>query len=132
MCQFEGNAELTSQAHDFRFREFDQRRVDTNARAPLDAGFGGEVAHLFESMNELGPAIRIAGVIERVDADVDVVGFEHFGPCQRERKKDRVARRHVGDRNPAAHGRFVAALGNGDVVREGGVAEYAQSILATR
>ena len=41
----------------------------------------------------------IAGVVERVDADDDVARAEDFGPAERQREEDRVARRHVGRRN---------------------------------
>ena len=46
-----------------------------------------------------GPAVGIARIVERVDADDDVVGAEHLGPAERERQEHGVARRHVGRGN---------------------------------
>ena len=69
----------------------------------LDAGLGGEVRHPLEGVDVLGAAVGIAAVVERVDADEDVARAEHLGPREREREEDRVARRHVGDRDPRAH-----------------------------
>ena len=63
------------------------------------AGLGGEVGEPLEGRDEFRPAIRIAGIVDRVDAAEDVGGAEHFGPAQRHRQHDGVARRHVGDRN---------------------------------
>ena len=60
------------------------------------------LAMLLERRDEFRPAVRIAGVVDGVDADEDVVRAEHLGPGQRERQEHRVARRHVGDRDAAA------------------------------
>ena len=65
---------------------------------------------LLERRDVLGPAVGIARVVERVHADEDVAAREHLGPRQRERQEDRVARRHVCDRDFRAVGRDVAVL----------------------
>ena len=80
-------------------RQSQQRRVDLQARAALDAGFGRQVRHALVGLDELGTAVGIARVVERVHADEDVGRFQHLGPRQRERKEDGVARRDVGDGN---------------------------------
>ena len=49
-----------------------------------------------------GPAVRIAGIIERIDADEDVPRPARLGEAQREAEEDRVARGHVGDRDAVA------------------------------
>ena len=90
--------ELGAAADDVGLAERDERRVNPEARA-LDAVAGAEVRDTLEGGDELGPAVGIAGVVERVDADHDVVRAEHFGPSHRERQEDRVARRHVGGRD---------------------------------
>ena len=74
-----------------------------NAKArTFRAGAGGEIGKLLESANELRPAIWIAAVIHRVDADENIRRSEHFCPGQSVGKKDRVPRRDVGDRNAAS------------------------------
>ncbi len=75
-------------------------------------------------MNEFGAAVRIAGIIERVHADEDLVRFEYLRPGQCERKKYRVTRGHVGNGNLQVHCGLVPAFRNGDFIGEGGVAEY--------
>ena len=67
--------------------------------AAFDAGFGGEVGHLFKGCNEFRPAIGIAGVVERIDAEKNVACAQHLGPGQRKGEKDGVARGHIGDGN---------------------------------
>ena len=41
-------------------------------RPAFDAGPRRQPRQLLERANELGPAVRVAGVVERVDADEDV------------------------------------------------------------
>src|SRR6185503_20308627 len=45
------------------------------------------------------PAIGIAGVVERVDADDDVPRLEHFRPAKRQPEEDGIAGRHIRDWN---------------------------------
>ncbi len=65
----------------------------------FDAGLGRKIRHPLVCRDVFRAAIRIAAVVKRVDADIDVVRAKHFGVGQTERKKDRVARRYVSDRN---------------------------------
>ena len=51
---------------------------------------------LLERGDELGTAVRIPGVVERVHADDDVVGAEDFGPAKRQREEHGVPRGDVG------------------------------------
>src|SRR5204863_3724529 len=79
-----------------------QRRVDGKA-ATLDSGLGREVCEPLELGNELRPAIGIARIIERVDADEQVARPARLGEAEREAQKDRVARGDISDRNPLTH-----------------------------
>ena len=54
-----------------------------------------------KGLEELRPAVRIARIVDGVDADEDVARAEHLGPAERERQKQRVARGHVGDGDSA-------------------------------
>ena len=92
----------------------------------LDAGLGRHVRHAFESLEELGTAIGIAGIIEGIHADEDIGGIEHFGPREREGKKNRVARGDVGNRNLARHFVRGTPLGDFHVTGKRGTAEHAQ------
>jgi hypothetical protein len=89
---------------------------------PFDPGLGGEVGEPLERGDELGPAIGIARIIERIDADEQVARAARLGKAEREAEEDGVARRHVGDRNALAH----AFLGHGDVGGQRRAAEGAQ------
>src|SRR5438132_754601 len=75
-----------------------KRRVNPECAA-LNTFCGGERRQLLERRNVFGPAVGIAGVVERVHADEDVACAEHFSPSERERQKYRVPRRDVGRRN---------------------------------
>ncbi len=79
-------------------RHRNQRRLDPKPSA-FDARLGRQLRGSLECLDELRTAIGISRVVERVDADEDVVGAEHFRPCERERQHHGIARRHVGRRN---------------------------------
>ena len=64
----------------------------------LDTGLGREIGEALELGDKLRPAVGIARIIERIDADVDVARAVRFGEPEREAEEDRVARRNVGDR----------------------------------
>ena len=71
-----------------------------------------QVGHALEGRDVFRAAIRIAGVVDRVDADEDVAGLQRLGPGQREGQEHGVARRHVGDGMPCADlGRIAPCLG---------------------
>jgi hypothetical protein len=69
----------------------------------LDAGPGRQVGHGFEGGDVVRPAIRVTGIVDRIDADEDVAAAQHLGPGQRQRQHDGVARGHVSDRNARLH-----------------------------
>ena len=68
------------------------------------------LGHPFEGGDILRPAIGIAAVVDRVDANEDVGGRQHFSIGQRQRQKHRVARGHVRDGNTSFHLFGAAAL----------------------
>ena len=103
-------AERQAAADDLGLRQADERRVDREAGA-FDAGLRRERGHPLERLDELRPAVGIAGVVEGVHADDDVRRAEGFGPGQRERQEHGVARRHVGRRD--------AGVVDGAVLRHG-------------
>ncbi len=86
--------------------------VHAQARA-FHARASGEVGQAFKGLHELGAAIRIAGVVDRVDAAEQVGGADHLRPSQRQRQHDGVARRDVGDRDIVGHGRQAFGIGVG-------------------
>ena len=97
----EVDAETQPFAHDARLAPPDQGRVDLQ-RPALHRGARGQVREPFERGDEFRAAIRIARIIDRVDAEHHVVSCEHLGPGERRPQHHGVARRHVGDRNPRA------------------------------
>ncbi len=101
-----------------------KRRVDTQVRPALDAGLGREVRHVFgtECGDELGAAIRITRVINRIHADENIGALEHFRPSHRVSQKNRIARGDICDRD--AFGQ--AVLGNLDVSGKRAAAESPQ------
>ena len=100
-----------------------QRRVDPEAPLALHPRAGGQIGQALEGRDEFRPAVRIAGVVHAVDADKDVEGVQHLRPAQRDRQKNRVAGRHIGDGDLC----FVqGVLGNADIVRQGAAANGAQ------
>src|SRR5438093_794695 len=86
--------------------------------ATLDRCFRSAVRHVLECCYVLRSAVRIPTVVERVHPDIDVVSTQYLRPGKRERKEDRVACRHVRDRDSNAHLFDRATFGNGDVARK--------------
>lgn len=80
-----GEAEVHAQAnaltHDVGLAEELQRRMHAQARA-FHAGLGGQIRQHLEGTHELWPAVRVAGIVDRIDAAEQVVGADHFGPTQ--------------------------------------------------
>ena len=65
----------------------------------LDTRLCRKVGHLFEGGDVLRTAVRVAGVVDGVYADVDVATAEDFRPGERKLQHDGVARRYIGDRD---------------------------------
>jgi hypothetical protein len=62
------------------FRHIDERRPYTDLGLALHTRLRPQVGHGLEGTDELGTAIRIAAVIESVDADEDIVGSQNLRP----------------------------------------------------
>src|SRR5579871_691012 len=118
MGEAEVDAQLRSKFHDLGFRHANQRNMNFQAGAALDACLGGEIGHALISLDVFEAAIGIAGVIERIHSNEDAGRAEYLRPRERKRKKDGVARGHIGDRNTATHLREFAVFGHFDVAGE--------------
>ena len=77
------------------FAELNQGRMNSEM-STFDPGFGGQIGHVFEGGDVLRPAVRVAGIVDGVDADEDIAAIERFGQGQRQREHDGVACRYVG------------------------------------
>src|SRR3546814_5318455 len=75
-----------------------------------------------EPGDEVGTAIGIARIVERVDADAYILRAPRLCEAERQRQEDEVAGRHIGDGNLVAH----AILRHGDIGGQGRAAEAAQ------
>ena len=90
--------QLQAAADDLGLGEIDQRRMDAE-RAAFHSGPRTKRGDLLERPDELGPAIGIAGIVERVDADHEITCAEDLGPGERQRQKNGVPRGHVRHRD---------------------------------
>ena len=68
----EVDAERCARFDDTGFAQLDQRGVDFELVCTLHSGFRRQVGHPLERLDVFGPTVRIARVIERVDADEDI------------------------------------------------------------
>src|SRR5258706_2822172 len=120
----QGEAEIDPEfepaPYDLGLAERDQWGRDLDPAA-LDSDLGGELREPLEGGDELGAAVGIARVIDRVDADIDLLRADHFGVAQGEREQHRVARGDVGRRDAAAR-----RLGHGDLGGQGRAANGTQ------
>src|SRR5579872_2637731 len=117
------DAEGQSGADDLGLTHRDQGRLNRYLAA-LDARFSCQIRHLFERLDVFGPAIRVAGIVEGIDADEDVRRAENLRVGERICQEDGVPRRHVGDRDVVAD--FRTILRNVNVVRQRRVSEGAE------
>src|SRR5207237_4122246 len=76
--QLVGDAKLRAAADDVGLAQRDEWSVHAVPRPALDCGRSGEVGERLERADELRTAVGISGVVDRVDADVDVARSEHF------------------------------------------------------
>ena len=103
-------AEARRLPRDIRLGHVLERGVNLE-RLSLDPRLGREFRQPLERGDELGPAIGIARIIERIDADEQVARPRSLRPAQGETEEDRVACGHVSDGNIVAD----AALGHIDI-----------------
>ena len=104
--------------------QIDERGVDAEA-VSFDSSFGGEVGELLERLDVFRATIRISAVIDGVDADENVIGFQHLGVSQRDCKHDGVASRHVRDWNVVQFG-LAAILWDFNVSSQSGTADCSE------
>ena len=83
--------------------EVDQRRVDCEVTCAFDTGLGGQIGGLLERLNKLMAAIGLTAVIDLADANEDIKRAQRLRVAQRERKKDRIPSRDVGNRYSFRH-----------------------------
>src|SRR5439155_1339510 len=85
----------------------------------FDARLGSKVRDLLKGTDELGAAVRVAGIVHGVDPDVDVAGLGDLGKGGGAGQEDEVAGGDVGGGDAAGGG--WAVLGDLDVRIGGGV-----------
>ena len=74
----------------------DQDTAGPMAKSVTDAAI---MLGALEGADELRPAVRVARVVDRVDADHEIPGAEHLGPPEGKREEHGVARRDVRGRD---------------------------------
>ncbi len=100
MGQAKIQPQLRPQPHNIRLAERNQRSMNLHPRTPLDAALSSQIRHVLESVNKLRPAIRIPRIIQRIHTNEDIGSLQYLRPSQRIRKKNRISRRNVSNRNP--------------------------------
>ncbi len=101
MGQMKRDLQFDPLLDDFRFRQHQQRGFDMEG-SPFRAGFCAFFHRRFKRANEFRPAVRIAGIVEHVRAKIDERCSYDLRMRCRNREKDEIASRHIGDRNGLA------------------------------
>ena len=83
-----------------RFAQVQQRRLNDYARS-VKRDLGRQIRHALEGSKIFRATIRVARIVDRICADVDIRRFEYFSPSQGERQKYRIAGRHICDGHSA-------------------------------
>ena len=110
------NAQFDSSPDNLRLGQVNERRVNRKRRAAADRHFRRQIRQLLERRDEFRPAVGIAAVIDRVDADEHIPHVQHFRPGQGIAQKDRVSRGHVSNRDLRRHLLLLSIFGNRDVI----------------
>src|SRR2546426_10350947 len=79
-----GYFEFNPFADDLSLIQAEQRSMETEYSSILNSGFGSQVCHAFVSGQVFGSAIRIATVVDGIDAKENIVGSSHFCISQSE------------------------------------------------
>ena len=112
MGQMKWDMEFDPSPDDFRFRQYQQGGFDLEW-VSFHAGFCAFVHRRFKRANEFRSTVRIAGIVEYVRAKVDErCSYDLCMRC-RDRKKDEIPSRHIGDRNGPAALFVRSVLGHG-------------------
>ena len=125
MAERKIDTKLVSFADDVGLGKFDQWGVNLEP-SPLDTCFRSDIGQVLKRSDKFRTAIGVAAVVDGVDADKNVIGRKHFGPRERIREEDGVARGNVCDWNSLRDFCFRTLFRNGDIVRERRAAEDAQ------
>src|SRR3990170_5852559 len=124
--ELEWHTEPRARPDDVRLRHSDQGRVHVDGPA-LHPPLRAEAGDLSERVEELRPAVRIPGTVEKVRCDVDLVGIQGFRVRECHPKEDRVARGNVRDRDAVPDLLHRPAFGHrGALVRECRASNLAQ------
>jgi len=114
-----------------RLGQLGQRGVGPDPLASLYGRLRGQVGHGLESLDELGPAVRVAAVVKGVDTDEDVAGPKGLGPGQGEGQEYRVRAGTYVTGMPGPISSARSWWGNGQVAGEGGAPNWRRSIFIT-
>ena len=79
-------------------------------------GFGGQVRHVLKGSNELGTAIRIPAVVDRIHTDKQIIGTDRFRQTQCDLQKDRVASRNIRHGDAVRHFGFIPIVRHRNIV----------------
>ena len=97
-----------------------------NRSRPSTPALVARLAIALNAATKLGPAVGIAAIVDRVDAQENVGGAKHLGIGQGQRQEDRVSRRHIGDRECRGPFRRPAGPWAREWRRQGAAAELGQ------
>lgn len=92
------DAEGKSEFDDLRLAQMLERRADVVIPALVDR-LCPEARTVPESFNECRAAVRIAGIIQRIDPDENVTRPDSFRQSRRKGEKNQIPRGDIGNRN---------------------------------
>jgi hypothetical protein len=97
--QSEINIEPLAREDDLGFGHIDDRGVNAIRASALYRRSSREVRGSLKGCDELGPAIRIATIVCRINTYENIKSPEYLSPCKSKTQQYRIARRHIRWRN---------------------------------
>ena len=86
--------------------------MNGHGRLATHAGGSGQIGHGLKRLDESGPAVWVAAVVQRVHTNKNVIGLQHLGQAQGVTQKNGVASGYIGHRNALANLLRTAMLGH--------------------
>jgi len=120
------DARLNTGADNLGFGHVNQRRVNLKTGRSFSTRLCRQSREPFKRIQEFRTAVRVAGVIDGVDADKNILRPDNLAPAKRKTEKNSVARRNVGNGNFFGHPVARPSLGDFNIRRKRRTAENPQ------
>ena len=91
------NTQDQARSDDLGFGHLNQRCVNFEPTLTFDGRRRGEIRRRLERFYKLRPAVRVATIVDRINADENIERADHLGVTKCDRKENGIPGRDVGN-----------------------------------